>query len=236
MKKDSLPYVLGFMLAISVFFGTGVSLVHHGTKDMLARNEQLHRNRTIAQAFDLSVEGRDAEAFAAAVREHVRETALSTDQRTWAVFERITDANDPADGRPDDEIGDHPQDQGADVGFIFQGQGVWDLIRGIIVLSPDLTTVRSIRFLQHAETPGLGGRIEEEWFTDQFQGLTIAWERPRDSRVLVGASLDPNAANRVDAIAGATQTSQALMRMLNSELTLFREAWTARNPNESRED
>jgi Na+-transporting NADH:ubiquinone oxidoreductase subunit C len=32
--------VLGFMLAISVFFGTGVSLVHHGTKDMLARNEQ----------------------------------------------------------------------------------------------------------------------------------------------------------------------------------------------------
>jgi Na+-transporting NADH:ubiquinone oxidoreductase subunit C len=224
MKKDSLPYVLGFMLAISVFFGTGVSLVHHGTKDMLARNEQLHRNRTIAQAFDLGVEGRDAEAFAAAVREHVREMALPTEQRTLTVFERITAADDLAD------------DQDADVGFIFQGQGVWDLIRGIIVLSPDLATVRSIRFLQHAETPGLGGRIEEEWFTDQFQGLHIAWERPSDSRLLVGASLDPNAANRVDAIAGATQTSQALMRMLNAELALFREAWTARNANESPED
>lgn len=209
MKKDSLPYVLGFMLAISAFFGTGVSLVHHGTKDMLARNEQLHRNRTIAQAFDLSVEGRDAEAFAAAVREHVREKTLPADQRTWTVFERITDT----------------EEQDADVGFIFQGQGVWDLIRGIIVLSPDLTTVRSIRFLQHAETPGLGGRIEEDWFLEQFQGLSIAWDRPRDRRVIIGQALDPNAANRVDAITGATGTSQALMDMLNNELHRFRQAY-----------
>ncbi|PTN34367.1 FMN-binding protein [Desulfonatronum sp. SC1] len=208
MKKDSLPYVLGFMLAISVFFGTGVSLIHHGTKDMLARNEQLHRNRTIVQAFDLNVEGRDAEAYAAAVREHIREKTLPADQRTWTVFERITDAEDQAD-----------------VGFIFQGQGVWDLIRGIIVLSPDLTTVRNIRFLQHAETPGLGGRIEEDWFLDQFQGLSIAWDRPRDRRVIIGQALDPNAANRVDAITGATGTSQALMDMLNNELHRFREAY-----------
>ncbi len=208
MKKDSLPYVLGFMLAISVFFGAGVSLVHHGTKDMLARNEQLHRNRTIAQAFELSVEGRDAEAFAAAVQEHIREKKLPADQRTWTVFERITDIEDQAD-----------------VGFIFQGQGVWDLIRGIIVLSPDLTTVRNLRFLQHAETPGLGGRIEENWFLEQFQGLSIAWDRPRDRRVIIGQALDPNAPNRVDAITGATGTSQALMDMLNNELHRFREAY-----------
>ncbi|SMP47254.1 Na+-transporting NADH:ubiquinone oxidoreductase subunit C [Desulfonatronum zhilinae] len=217
MKKDSLPYVLGFMLAISVFFGAGVSLVHHGTKDMLARNEQLHRNRTIAQAFDLNVEGRDAEAYAAAVQEHIREKTLPADQRTWTVFERITDTGDQAG----DQAGDHD----ADVGFIFQGQGVWDLIRGIIVLSPDLTTVRNIRFLQHAETPGLGGRIEEDWFLEQFQGLSIAWDRPRDRRVIIGQALDPDAPNRVDAITGATGTSQALMDMLNNDLHRFRQAY-----------
>ncbi len=217
MKKDSLPYVLGFMLAISVFFGTGVSLVHHGTKDMLARNEQLHRNRTIAQAFDLKVEGRNAEAFAAAVQEHIREKTLPANQRTWTVFERITDTGDQA--------GDQANDQEADVGFIFQGQGVWDLIRGIIVLSPDLTTVRSVRFLQHAETPGLGGRIEDNSFLDQFQGLSIAWDRPRGRRVIIGQALDPDAANRVDAITGATGTSQALMDMLNNDLHRFRQAY-----------
>jgi Na+-transporting NADH:ubiquinone oxidoreductase subunit C len=52
---------------------------------------------------------------------------LRTRERTWTVFERIT-AGDQAD-------------EAAEIGFIFQGQGVWDLIRGIIVLSPDLTTV-----------------------------------------------------------------------------------------------
>lgn len=215
MKKDSLPYVLGFMLAISAFFGTGVSLVHHGTKDMLARNEQLHRNRTIAQAFALDVAGRDAESYAAAVREHVRELSLPTDQRTWTVFKRITDREDQAD-----------------IGFIFQGQGVWDLIRGVIVLSPDLTTIRNLRLLQHAETPGLGGRIEDEWFLEQFQGITIAWDRPRDRRLIIGQALDPNATNRVDAITGATGTSQALMNMLNNDLHQFRQAYaeTMRTP------
>lgn len=213
MKKDSLAYVLGFMLAISAFFGTGVSLVHHGTKDMLARNEQLHRNRTIAQAFDLSVEGRDADAFAAAVDEHVRETSLPSDQRTWTVFERASETV----GAPETAVGD--------VGFIFQGQGVWDLIRGVIVLNPDLTIVRNIRFLQHSETPGLGGRIEDDWFLEQFQGVRIAWDNPRERRLVIGSSLDPNADNRVDAITGATGTSQALMEMLNADLHQFRQAF-----------
>ncbi|TVQ97123.1 MAG: FMN-binding protein [Desulfovibrionales bacterium] len=213
MKKDSLPYVLGFMLAISAFFGTGVSLVHHSTKDMLARNEQMHRNRTIAHAFDLPVVGRDADAFAAAVEEHVRESRLPTDQRNWTVFERTTEAVETSE-----------TDRG-DIGFIFQGQGVWDLIRGVIVLSPDLEVIRNLRFLEHGETPGLGGRIEEDWFLEQFQGVRVAWDRPRDSRLIIGTALDPDAANRVDAITGATGTSQALMEMLNTDLHNFRQAF-----------
>lgn len=210
MKKDSIPYVLGFMLAISVFFGTAVSLVHHGTRDMLARNEQMHRNRTIARAFDLSVDGPDAAAYERAVSEHIQETALDANDRAWTVFRHP---------RPD--VG---QELVA-IGFEFKGQGVWDEIRGILVLSPDLTRVRNLRFLEQHETPGLGARIEEEWFLRQFQGLDIAWDRPLDRRLIIGAALDPDASNRVDAITGATGTSQALMRMLNQELEAFRQAF-----------
>ncbi|GAB6058737.1 FMN-binding protein [Desulfonatronum parangueonense] len=211
MKNDSIPYVLGFMLVITLFFGTGVSLVHHGTKDMLARNEQLHRNRTIAQAFNLDVPGRDAEAFAQAVQEHVREFSLQTPERTWAVFERITER----DG------------ESRDIGFIFQGRGVWDIIRGIIVLDPDLDNVLNLRIMEQAETPGLGGRIEEESFLAQFQGLSINWERPPDRRVVLGTGMDPDAEGRVDGITGATGTSRALIEMLNNELHDFRFAYQA---------
>jgi Na+-transporting NADH:ubiquinone oxidoreductase subunit C len=218
MKKDSIPYVLGFMLAISVFFGAGVSLVHHGTKDILARNEQLHRNRTIAQAFSLDVVGTNAAAFEQAVKEHIREWTLPAEQRNWTVFQHIPLQENSAPG---------------DIGFVFQGQGVWDVIRGIIVLTPDLNVVRNLRFLGHSETPGLGGRIEEEWFLTQFQGLSIAWDRPQDSRVIIGTALEPDATNRIDAITGATGTSQALMRMLNEDLHRFREAYQGRRQNEN---
>ena len=41
-------------------------------------------------------------------------------------------------------------------------------------------------------------------------------------RIVVGASPDPNAKNRVDGITGATQTSMALMNFMNQELELIR--------------
>lgn len=210
MKKDSIAYVLGFMLAVSVFFGTAVSLVHHGTKDMLARNEQMHRNRTIAQAFGLPVTGTDAAAFERAVAEHVQETTLEADGRVWALFRHP---------RPD--LAREPEA----VGFEFKGQGVWDVIRGIIVLTPDLDRILSLRLLEQHETPGLGGRIEENLFLDQFQNIAPDWDKPVDRRLIIGQSLDPEAKNRVDAVTGATQTSQALMRMLNQELEAFRKAF-----------
>jgi Na+-transporting NADH:ubiquinone oxidoreductase subunit C len=210
MKKDSIPYVLGFMLTISVVFGAAVSVVHHGTTDILARNEQMHRNRTIANAFALDVAGDDAGALEQAISQHIQESTLSTDERTWTLFRRTST---------------EPPGQSAPIGFIFQGQGFWDVIRGIIVLSADLGTVENLRFLEQHETPGLGARIEEEWFLEEFQGLDIAWDAPADGRIIIGQVLDPDAANQVDAITGATQTSQALMRMLNQELHAFRTAY-----------
>ena len=55
MKKTAPVYILTFMIVISAFFGFGVSLVHYSTLDMLAKNEALHRNRVLCQAFMLNV-------------------------------------------------------------------------------------------------------------------------------------------------------------------------------------
>ena len=201
MKKDSIAYVLGFMLAVSVFFGTAVSLVHHGTKDMLARNEQMHRNRTIAQAFGLPVTGTDAAAFERAVAEHVQETTLEADGRVWALFRHP---------RPD--LAREPEA----VGFEFKGQGVWDVIRGIIVLTPDLDRILSLRLLEQHETPGLGGEIEQRWFQQNFVGKQIVDHDGHFVSVGIarGAVADriPDARqiNYVDGISGATLTGKYL--------------------------
>jgi len=204
MNKKSMGYVLGFTLLVCVFFGTAVATVHYSTLDMLRKNEALHRNRLICRAFLLDVEGESPEAYEEAIRRHIVISKVQDGAKQRTVYRRTDPGNEA-------------------VGFDFGGMGFWDRINGIVVLTPDLGQIVNIQFFDHKETPGLGARIEETWFTDQFKGLRIDWAKERDKRVIVGPSPDPNARNRVDAITGATQTSMALMAFLNAELDRIRQ-------------
>ena len=203
MTKTSPAYILGFMIIICTVFGTGISSVHYATLDMLRKNEKLHKNRSICRVFNLSVAGASADAFQKAIDDNIGYEQIAYQGRTWDVYKQKDTGN---------------------IGFVFSGTGFWDRITGIMVLSSDLSKVMNIQFLDQKETPGLGARIEEGWFVDQFKGVPIAWDQPVDKRIIVGQAPNPAAKNRVDAITGATQTSLALMRFLNSELETFRKA------------
>ena len=204
MNKKSPAYVLSFMAAICLVFGTGISVVNYATQGLLAKNAAMHRNRVLCRAFQLDVAGTSAEAYQQAVDAAIRTSTVGG--RT--VYECVA-----------------PGKEG--VGFVAGGMGFWDRIECVVVLSPDLRKVLNVQVLEQKETPGLGARIEEPWFMDQFKGLALAWDDPQGQRVLVGANPAPNAANEVDAITGATQTSMALMRFFNEELEAFRAAYSA---------
>lgn len=191
------------MMIISLVFGTAISSVHYATLDILKKNERLLKNRVICRAFNLKVSGETADDYQKTIDENITFDQITYKGRTWDVYRQKDTGN---------------------IGFVFSGTGFWDRITGIMVLSPDFSKVVNIQILDQKETPGLGARIKDPWFTNQFKGVTIEWSKPVDKRIIVGASPDPNAKNRVDAITGATQTSLALMRFLNSELELFRKA------------
>ena len=202
MNKKSPAYVLSFMAAICLVFGAGISIVNYATQGLLAKNAARHQNRVLCRAFMLDVAGTSAEAYQQAVDAGIR--------------------TDDVDGRrlyrcvaPGKES----------LGFVAGGMGFWDRIECVVVVSPDLQKILNVQFLDQKETPGLGARIEEPTFTDQFKGLELAWSDPQGQRILVGANPAPNAPNEVDAITGATQTSMALMRFLNEELDAFRAAY-----------
>ncbi|WP_052507460.1 FMN-binding protein [Desulfonatronovibrio magnus] len=211
MKKDSTAYTVFFILSLTLFFGTGVSLVHHLTRDMLAENEVMHMNRTLTTAFSLDVTGDTPSHYLEAVETGLIKKEITHQGRQWNVYVR-DDRGEPA------------------IGFIFKGRGIWDVINGVIVLSSDLETLLSLQFLEQHETPGLGARIEEEWFKNEFKGLTIAWEKPRNQRIIIGTTPEPDPVNQVDSITGATQTSKALMDSLNRELDSFKRM-VEDNPN-----
>lgn len=206
MNKSSTLYVLGFMVALAAVFGFGVSLVHYSTQAMLAKNERLHRNRTLGRAFMLKPSRKSAEELERLVQQRLEKKEISYEGRTWTVYVS--------------RDGEMPM-----IGFVFSGMGFWDRITGIIVLETDLQRVLNIAFLGQKETPGLGARIEEEEFTNRFENLAIAWEAPPDQRIVLAGAADNQAPNAVQGITGATQTSMALVNMLNEELARFREVY-----------
>ncbi|HZK09706.1 MAG TPA: FMN-binding protein [Clostridia bacterium] len=82
----------------------------------------------------------------------------------------------------------------------FEGAGLWGTIRGYLALSEDLSTILGITFTEQSETPGLGGRIEEEQFRDQFRQIELK-----------ALTYD----DELQAITGATQTSASVLRIIN---------------------
>jgi Na+-transporting NADH:ubiquinone oxidoreductase subunit C len=203
MNKKSAAYIIGFMIVICGVFGTGVSVVHNATQDMLEKNKRFHRNRIICRAFLLPVSDDSAKAYAQAISEHIEIKGIRDGNRIRNFYRRM----DP----------EHPA-----VGFDFSGMGFWDRIDGIIVFTQNLEKIINIQFFDHKETPGLGARIEEKWFTDQFKGVRIAWNKDVSDRVIIGRATGAKPDNQVDAITGATQTSMALKRFLNAELERIR--------------
>jgi len=98
--------------------------------------------------------------------------------------------------------------------FPFAGPGLWGPVKGFLSLKNDMKTIQSVTFYEHEETPGLGGEITADWFRKQFNGKSIIGPdgKPGIKIVQKGASK----INEVDAISGATLTSQKVEEMLNS--------------------
>lgn len=100
--------------------------------------------------------------------------------------------------------------------FEFEGRGLWGMIQGVITLHPDLETIEAIRIISQEETPGLGARIAEEDYLNQFNKKRVA---PKLNLILrVKSSGD----NEIDAISGASLTSAALVDMVSEAVINFR--------------
>lgn len=100
-----------------------------------------------------------------------------------------------------------------------RGKGLWGPIWGYISLESDMNTVYGVSFGHKSETPGLGAEIETQKFQQQFVGKKIFDESGKFVSVDVikgGANTDD--LHGVDAISGATITSNGVSNMLENIL------------------
>lgn len=100
--------------------------------------------------------------------------------------------------------------------------GLWGPITAIVAADPAAERVRGLEMLDQQETPGLGGRIGEAWFTEQFKGEKVGADGV--VKVNQGAGTgDPDRENsRVDAVTGASRTSDFVQGLVTKALAAIK--------------
>lgn len=94
--------------------------------------------------------------------------------------------------------------------FIADGGGFQGNIRIMVGLSLDYLKLKGIKVLEQNETPGLGNRIKEPAFEGQFKGLEI---KPKVEYIKYRK---PEKPNQIQAITGATISSDAVVKNINN--------------------
>ncbi len=94
------------------------------------------------------------------------------------------------------------------VAYSASAKGYHDLIEVMVGVGPD-GKLTGISIMSHTETPGLGARIVEPEFTDQFKGLDL------DTAKL------PAEGGQVDALSGATSSTTGVITAVSAALEQF---------------
>lgn len=95
------------------------------------------------------------------------------------------------------------------------GAGLWGPIWGYIAVNDDGNTIYGANFSHEGETPGLGARIAEQAFQDEFQDKHLFHEGEfKGVVVLKKGQKSVTGAEQIDALTGATITSRGVSDML----------------------
>jgi Na+-transporting NADH:ubiquinone oxidoreductase subunit C len=190
-------FTIFFMLVVTFVFISVLSLIYVLTRDTIALNESLVIKRAVLYAAGLEVPQTGLEADAL-YQERVREVK---DEEGNVLYYEIL-------GPSGEELRSYV--------LPVVGVGLWGEIESVIGVEKDLKTLTGLEFIRQNETPGLGGRITETWFKEQFRG-----KRWPLSAVPEG---EPAGDQEFQAITGATNTVDGVKNILNERLARAEQA------------
>lgn len=190
MKKDGLIYTVIVSVVSAFVFVFLLSLAYGATKGKVAENQKLTEARAYLVAVGITVD-----------EEMDIETSFNSTFPNFdssAVYQKTA-----VNGK-------------AVIVSPFQGNGLWGTITGVIGMTSDLQRIVGFEIVSHVETPGLGGRIDEAWFKEQFNGEYAA------KGIVVkhggrGGDTDPDN-GQVDGITGASRTSDSIQVIVNQQI------------------
>lgn len=108
---------------------------------------------------------------------------------------------------------------GQQIGWVVPsgGQGFADRIEVLLGLSRDAGEITGLYVLDQKETPGLGNKIVEDVWRKQFAGKAA-------QPALAVVKTAPGASNQIQAVTGATISSDSVAAIVNQTVSDFRKA------------
>jgi Na+-transporting NADH:ubiquinone oxidoreductase subunit C len=231
----TLTVALLVCLVCSVFVaGAAVAL-----KPVQVENRLLDKQRSILAIAGLGEADMSAQAVKALFAERIKARVVDlqngrfTDAHDAARFDPLKAAKDPA--LSDALIGEQDiasikrRERYSTVFMVEQdgqlqtliipvrGYGLWSTLYGFMALKGDLNTVVGLGFYQHAETPGLGGEVDNPKWKALWHGKTLFDSHGQLAVQIIKGSVDPQASHaqhQVDGLAGATLTSKGVDNLL----------------------
>ncbi len=105
-----------------------------------------------------------------------------------------------------------------------KGAGLWGKIWGYASIESDCNTIAGVVFDHESETPGLGDKITTKEFQQQFVGKKLYDQGGSDLKgvtVYKGGLAAQDQLHGIDALSGATLTSNGVQNMVNDCLRAY---------------
>ena len=236
LPNDSVAKMLLVTIVLSLVCSVLVSSAAVLLRPLQERNVELARKARILEVAGLMEPGRSIEEQFGNVETRLVE--LETGEFSEALdpetFDQVVAARDPELGvtiPPWEDIAGITrraryapvylvEDGSGEVDMVIlpvHGYGLWSTMYGFLALSGDGQQVRGLTFYQHAETPGLGGEIENPRWLAKWEGRQIYGPNGEVRLQVVRGGVDPEsewADWMVDGLSGATLTADGVSNMM----------------------
>ncbi len=189
-------WMVALLVITALISAAMLAVINIKTAPVVAKNNEIKQKKCVLDVFNVKYDDSNVESV------FDEKVQIVSDQD--AAYYRLKQVGGGAGGD-------------SSIAFSIVGPGFWGPISAFIAMRSDRETIEGLKFLKHDETPGLGGRIDEEWFYSQFMGKKIKPKLVKMPNNMAKAD------NEFDAITGATQTSMYVEALINNGVTSFME-------------
>ena len=96
-----------------------------------------------------------------------------------------------------------------------KGYGLWSTLYGFLALGSDLNTVVGLGFYEHAETPGLGGEVDNPSWKALWVGKKAYSDDGKVGLTVVKGKAPADSDHQIDGLSGASLTSKGVDNLIH---------------------